>query len=91
VAHAQPPDQQIIPSYRGIDIRVLIEEVQAVTGRTMIVDPRVRANVTLYGTKPMTPEAFWDVFLQILEVHGFMAVESDGVVQIVPDPNARTL
>jgi general secretion pathway protein D len=81
--------QQIIPSYRDSDIRVLIEGVQAVTGRPMIVDPRVRANVTLYNSTPMTPEAFYQAFLQILEVHGYMAVESGGVVQILPDANAR--
>jgi general secretion pathway protein D len=90
VANAQPPDQQVIPSYRDTDIRVIIEDVQAITGRTIIVDPRVRANVTWNSTKPMTPEGFWDAFLQVLKVHGYMAVESDGAIHLLPDPNARS-
>ena len=62
-ARAQAPDQLIIPTYRDQDIRVLIEGVQAVTGRPMIVDPRVRANVTFYNSTPMTPDAFYQAFL----------------------------
>ena len=88
-ARAQAQDQQITPSFRDNDIRVVIEGVQAVTGRPMIVDPRVRANVTLYNSTPLTPDEFYQLFLQMLEVHGYMAVESDGVVQILPDANAR--
>jgi general secretion pathway protein D len=85
--HAQ--SQQITPVYRDTDIRVVIEGVQAVTGRPMIVDPRVRANVTLYNSTPLSPDEFYQLFLQMLQVHGYMAVESGGVVQILPDANAR--
>jgi general secretion pathway protein D len=81
--------QTIIPVYRDTDIRVVIEGVQAVTGRPMIVDPRVRANVTLYNSTPLSPEEFYQLFLQMLQVHGYMAVESGGIVQILPDANAR--
>jgi general secretion pathway protein D len=81
--------QQITPVYRDTDIRVVIEGVQAVTGRPMIVDPRVRANVTLYNSTPLSPDEFYQLFLQMLQVHGYMAVESGGVVQILPDANAR--
>jgi general secretion pathway protein D len=81
--------QQITPVYRDTDIRVVIEGVQAVTGRPMIVDPRVRANVTLYNTTPLSPDEFYQLFLQMLQVHGYMAVEAGNVVQILPDANAR--
>ena len=85
----QAQSQQITPVYRDTDIRVVIEGVQAVTGRPMIVDPRVRANVTLYNSTPLSPDEFYQLFLQMLQVHGYMAVESGGVVQILPDANAR--
>ena len=88
-ALAQAQGQTIVPNYRDTDIRTLIEAVQTVTGRPIIVDPRVRANVTLYNTTPMTPEMFYQTFLQTLEVHGYMAIETDGVVQVLPDANAR--
>src|SRR5690606_24839249 len=65
------------------------EAVSTITGKTFIVDPRVRANVTILSSTPMTPEAFYQAFLSILQVHGFMAVESGNVTKILPDANAR--
>src|SRR5690606_14870119 len=37
----------------------------------------------------MSPDAFYEAFLSILQVHGFMAVESGNVTKILPDANAR--
>jgi general secretion pathway protein D len=83
--------QQIQPNYREADIRQIIEAVGAVTGRNFLVDPRVRAQVTLLSFSPMTPDAFYQAFLATLEVHGYAALEAGGVVKIVPDANARQL
>ena len=46
------------------------------TGKSFIVDPRVRAQVTMLSTEPMSPEAFYEAFLAILQVHGYIAVPS---------------
>ena len=39
----------------------------------------------------MSPDAFYEAFLSILQVHGFVAVPSGNVVKIIPDANARQL
>jgi len=88
-AIAQAQDQQIMPNYRDADIRQVIEAVGAVTGRNFLVDPRVRANVTLLSFSPMTPDTFYQAFLSTLQVHGYVALESDGIVQVIPNANAR--
>jgi general secretion pathway protein D len=88
---AQDQGQLITPNYRGTDILQVIEAVGAVTGRTIIPDPRVRAQVSLYNTTPMTPAQFYQAFLQILQVHGYAAVESSGVTQIIPAANVRQM
>ena len=80
---------QIMPNYREADIRQIIEAVGEVTGRNFLVDPRVRAQVTLLSYSPMSPEAFYDAFLSTLQVHGYAALNSGGIVKIVPDANAR--
>ena len=76
-------------NYREADIRMVAEQVQQVIGRTIIVDPRVRAQVTVLSTEPMTADAYYRAFLSMLEVHGFVALESGSTIQIVPDANAR--
>jgi general secretion pathway protein D len=79
----------ITPNYKDADLSQIIEAVSAVTGKNFIVDPRVRAQVTMLSSTPMTPDAFYEAFLSILQVHGFVAVPSGDVVKIIPDANAR--
>jgi len=81
----------ITPNYKDADLGQIIEAVSAVTGKNFIVDPRVRAQVTMLSSTPMSPDAFYEAFLSILQVHGFVAVQSGDVVKIVPDANARQL
>ncbi len=64
----------ITPNYKDADLRQIIEAVSEVTGKNFIVDPRVRAQVTMLSSTPMSPDAFYEAFLSILQVHGFVAV-----------------
>jgi general secretion pathway protein D len=81
----------ITPNYKDADLGQVIEAVSQVTGKNFIVDPRVRAQVTMLSATPMSPAAFYEAFLAILQVHGFVAVPSGKVIKILPDANARQL
>jgi general secretion pathway protein D len=84
---AQQPN--VTPNYKDADIRQVIEAVGTVTGKNFVLDPRVKAQVTMLSSAPMTPDAFYEAFLSILSVYGFVAVPSGNVVKILPDANAR--
>ena len=71
-----PPAQRITPNFRDADITQIAEAVSAATGKTFIIDPRVRAQVTMLSSTPMSPAAFYETFLSILQVYGFIAVPS---------------
>jgi len=81
----------ITPNYKDADIRQVIEAVGAVTGKNFVLDPRVKAQVTMLSSAPMNPDAFYEAFLSILSVYGFVAVPSGNVVKVLPDANARQL
>jgi general secretion pathway protein D len=49
----------------------------------------VRSSVTMLSSTPMSPAAFYEAFLAILEVHGYVAVPAGNIVKIIPDANAR--
>jgi len=83
--------QRITPNFKDADITQIAEAVSAATGKTFIVDPRVRAQVTMLSTTPMSPAAFYETFLSILQVYGFIAVPAGNVVKILPDANARQI
>src|SRR5450631_2042679 len=85
----QPSQQRITPNFKDADITQIAEAVSAATGKNFIIDPRVRAQVTMLSATPMSPDAFYQAFLSILQVHGFVALPAGGVIKIVPDANAR--
>lgn len=89
----QPQAQQatITPAFRDAELTEIIDAVATITGKTFIVDPRVRAQVTIRSSTPMTPDAFYQTFLSILQVHGFVALPSGDVIKIIPDANARQM
>jgi general secretion pathway protein D len=85
----QPAAQRITPNFKDADITQIIEAVSMATGKNFIVDPRVRAQVTMLSSTAMTPDQFYQAFLAILQVHGFVAVPAGNIVKIVPDANMR--
>ncbi|HLQ13300.1 MAG TPA: type II secretion system secretin GspD [Steroidobacteraceae bacterium] len=88
---AQQNGQRITPNFKDADITQLIEAVSAATGKNFIIDPRVRAQVTWIsgaGTT-MTPEQFYQGFLSVLQVHGFVAVPAGNIIKVLPDANMR--
>src|SRR5258705_5609691 len=68
--------QRITPNFKDAEIGQVIEAVAAATGKTIIPDPRVRAQVTMLSQTPMSPDAFYEAFLALLSVHQFVAVVS---------------
>ncbi|MEY4760459.1 MAG: hypothetical protein RLZZ200_315 [Pseudomonadota bacterium] len=84
-------NQRITTNFKDADITQVAEAVSAATGRNFIIDPRVRAQVNLVSASPMTPAEFYQAFLSILQVHGFVAVPAGNLVKIVPDANVRTM
>ena len=87
LAWAQQPAATL--NWKDADIRQVVEAVSAVTGRNFILDPRVTGRVTLLSPTPLGPDALYEAFLSILQVHGYVAVESGDLVKIIPDATAR--
>ena len=74
---------------KDADIGALISTVAEITGKNFIVDPRVKAKVTVISSKPMNKDEVYQVFLSILDVYGFAVIPSGSVLKIVPDINAK--
>jgi general secretion pathway protein D len=79
----------ITPNYKDADLSQIVEAVSEITKKNFIIDPRVRAQVTMVSNSPLNANAFYEAFLAILQVHGFVAVPSGKVIKIIPDANAR--
>ena len=84
-------DQQITPNFQDTDIRTVTESVMALTGRNVILDPRINARVTLFSNTPVSADGFYELYLATLQVHGYAVSEVGNVVRVVPEATARQL
>jgi general secretion pathway protein D len=76
---AAPPD--------AVTLSSVIADVARNTGTKFVLDPRVRANVTLIGERPAS--VTYDELLTILGIYGYVAVKSGGYVLVLPDAYTR--
>ena len=77
-------------NFNQTDIQELIRFVADATKKTIIIDPKVKGKVQVVSSKPVNEKELYDLFLSILEVHGFAAIESGSVTRIIPIKNARS-
>ena len=82
--------QEFTVNLKDTDIQEFIEFVADVTGTTIVVDPAVKGKVKVVSSKPVSRAELYDLFLSILDVHGYTAVRSGDVVRVIPNKNARS-
>ncbi len=88
VLHAEETAQI---NLRDVEIPTLIETVSRITGKSFVVDPRVKGRVTVITSQDISDDELYETFLSILQVHGFSAVPSGSgnLIKIVPSNQAK--
>jgi general secretion pathway protein D len=81
---ATPAGDNITINMRDADIRTLIQWISDQTGKNMVVHRDVQGKVTVLSAKPVSRTEAYQVFLSVLQVHGFAAIETPEAVKIVP-------
>ncbi len=77
---------------RDVEIPTLIETVSRITGKSFIIDPRVKGRVTVITSSDIDKNELYETFLSILQVHGFSAVPSgagSNLIKVVPSNQAK--
>lgn len=73
-AFAQKAEHQI--TMQQADIRAFIDDVSIVTGKTFLVDPRIQGNVTISSEEKLTPAEVFEVFKNVMRVHGYTVIRT---------------
>ena len=68
---------------KNADIREFVTQVSAITGKSFIIDPRVKGDVTIVSNVDMSEESVYQLFLSVLQVHGYAAVQAGSAIKIV--------
>jgi len=74
---------------KNADLNEFVVQVAEITGRTFVVDPRIKGNVTVISNTPMNRDAVYELFLSVLRVHNWTAVPSGGVIRIQQSATAK--
>src|SRR6266545_4845041 len=85
-----PRAGEVVLNFQGADLQAVVKAMSQMTGRNMLIDPRVRGQVTIVSARPMPVAAGYQIFLSALKTQGFTAVEGPGdAVRIIPVAEAK--
>lgn len=82
--------QEYTVNLKDTEIQEFIQFVADVTGTTIVVDPSVKGKVKVISSKPVSRSELYDLFLSILDVHGYTAVRTNNVIRIIQNKDARS-
>ena len=79
---AAATDQTWTINIKNADIREFVTQVAEITGKTFVVDPRLKGEATVISSTPLNAGGIYELFLSVLRVHGFIASPSGDVIRI---------
>lgn len=84
-----PQANALTLNLKNVDIVALIDTVSQATGKNFIIDPRVEGKVNVISATEIDNDELYHLFLSVLRVHGYIAVEGDGFTKILPQSNIK--
>ncbi len=81
--------QPITLNFVNAEIESVARTMATLTGRSVVVDPRVKGTITLITDAPVSPALAYHQFRSVLRLQGFTVVQSDGLDKLVPEADAK--
>src|SRR6478736_1637315 len=81
--------QPVTLNFVNADIEAVARTMAAITGRNIVVDPRVKGTINLSTDRPVSPASAYNQFLAALRLSGFTVVDSGGILKLVPEADAK--
>ena len=83
-------EEAISLNFINADIGAVVKAVSHATGKSFLLDPRVKGTVNLVSGNPVQPALALDILGAALRLQGFAIVESNGVLKVLPEADAKT-
>ncbi|NRT56901.1 type II secretion system secretin GspD [Sphaerotilus uruguayifluvii] len=88
-AAAASSGPKVTVNFVNAEIDAVARAMAAIVKRQIVVDPRVRGQMTLYSEQPLTEREAFLNFMSALRGLGFTIVEVSGLLKIVPEAEAK--
>jgi general secretion pathway protein D len=76
-------------NFANADIEAVARTMATITGRNVVVDPRVRGTINLSTDRPVPPSVAYSQFIAALRLQGFTVVDAAGLDKVVPEADAK--
>ena len=86
---AAAAQERVTLNFVNSEIDAVVRAIAQFTGKTFIVDPRIKGTLSLVVEQPMSPEQAMAALSGALRLQGIALVESGGVVRVVPEAEAK--
>ncbi|MFX1763461.1 type II secretion system secretin GspD [Paraburkholderia sp. A1RI-2L] len=86
---AQLAHAQVTLNFVNADIDQVAKAIGAATGKTIIVDPRVKGQLNLVSENPVPEDQALKTLQSALRMQGFALVQDHGVLKVVPEADAK--
>lgn len=86
---AQLAHAQVTLNFVNADIDQVARAIGAATGKTIIVDPRVKGQLNLVSENPVPEDQALKTLQSALRMQGFSLVQDHGVLKVVPEADAK--
>ncbi len=81
--------EPITLNFVNAEIEAVARTMATITGRNVVVDPRVKGVMTLTTERAVSPSVAYNQFLATLRLQGFTVVEASGLDKVVPEADAK--
>jgi general secretion pathway protein D len=86
---AQTAQAQVTLNFVNADIDQVAKAIGAATGKTIIVDPRVKGQLNLVSENAVPEDQALKTLQSALRMQGFALVQDHGVLKVVPEADAK--
>ena len=76
-------------NFANAEIDAVARAMAVITGRNVVVDPRVKGTMNLNTDRPVSPAQAYDQFLATLRLLGYTVVSVAGLDKVVPEADAK--
>lgn len=76
-------------NFANADIESVARAIASITGRNVVLDSRVKGNITLQSEQPISSVQAINQFAAALRMQGFSLIESKGLYKVMPEADAK--
>ena len=79
----------VMLNFENVEIAEVARSMGVMTGKSIVVDPRVKGTMRLVTDRPTSSAGAYNQFVSTARLQGFAMVEVSGITKLVPEADAK--